>query len=75
MDTPSFEGCAAPQLEEAKHLHVESPDEDMFHPFSEDPLESSPLDLEVPSSLVATKIVIPIPSIAGNKWFQKMLIL
>lgn len=50
--TSPLDGSTALQLEEVDQLHVESPNEDLFHQFYEDPLQSSPLDVEVPGSNV-----------------------
>ena len=58
MAAPSLEGHGAPQLEETENLNVEFVDEDLPHQFNENPLELTSLDVEFPSSRVATTIVI-----------------
>ena len=73
MAVPSLEGRGAPQLEETEHLNMEFANEDLLHQFDKDPLESTPLNVEFPSSPVAPTIVMASPSIARGEILKDVI--
>ena len=56
-----------PQLEENMPPNVEPIEEDLLDHFNEDPLESTPLDVEFSSSPITPTIVVANPSIVRGE--------
>lgn len=67
MATLPLEGSVAPHLEDVDHLQVDSPHNDSFHQFREDPLVPDPLNVGAPSPNADSKNFKVMTSIAGSK--------